>query len=145
MGSAWSRKQAAIDASFEAAPRDVNSWDLQHVNILHQNFRVRVGSEPNYNTVLYSYVMAACSSYEGSRSFIQPDRWVSRRRVHLQDGGGDWWCVLLLHVVALVLPVWVFRVTAVDWCGGWCERLMYYCIYHVAHVFSSKPGNARIG
>lgn len=42
MGSAWSRKQAAIDASFEAAPRDVNSWDLQHVKILHQNFSVRM-------------------------------------------------------------------------------------------------------
>ena len=40
MGSAWSRKQAAIDASFQTAPRDVASWDLQHIKILHDKFRV---------------------------------------------------------------------------------------------------------
>lgn len=40
MGSAWSRKQATIDASFKAAPLNVASWDLQHVKILHDKFRV---------------------------------------------------------------------------------------------------------
>lgn len=41
MGSAWSRKQATIDASFNAAPRDVTTWDLQHVKILHGKFQVQ--------------------------------------------------------------------------------------------------------
>ncbi|CAM9233871.1 unnamed protein product [Sphacelaria rigidula] len=39
MGSAWSRKQATIDSAFEAAPRNVTAWDLQHVKLLHAKFR----------------------------------------------------------------------------------------------------------
>ncbi|CAN0355773.1 unnamed protein product [Ectocarpus sp. 8 AP-2014] len=39
MGSAWSRKQATIHSSFQAAPLAVASWDLQHVKILHDRFR----------------------------------------------------------------------------------------------------------
>eukprot|EP00752_Nemacystus_decipiens_P005147 g4670.t1 len=40
MGSAWSRKQTTIDASFKAAPLNVKQgWDIQHVKILHDKFR----------------------------------------------------------------------------------------------------------
>lgn len=128
MGSAWSRKQAAIDASFEAAPRDVSSWDLQHVKILHQHFRVRMRSEPDF-TVLSDCIYWSPAVDTVARQQIITDKFVlvstpvgwvgvSRRRVPLQDGGGDYvrsgvsFCFISWP---RFLPVWVFRVRLVWW------------------------------
>lgn len=59
MGSAWSRKQATIDAAFEAAPRDVSSWDLQHVKILHKTFRVSYYMKQSMLLGVHRYITAA--------------------------------------------------------------------------------------